>query len=221
MIILYSVYLLNLHFRSAQASVMAPVKSKEAPIKKTCMQEVTIPTLAVQREVALLMWTWEVPRQKYDLLGLPKFARLEPSSTLQDVGLFETQAVPFTCTWYIAGPNGRVLHISPLLQIPGVTLDSWCIDLLHTWHYGPMSTFLIFAIRALLHTDLYRSGNATWLDQEENEKLALLALRSELWMFYKERRAEDPNWSKRGSEAGLLQETTNHIGRPELGAGNL
>ena len=172
-------------------------------------QEVMIWSSDVQREVARLMIYRKSGRgrclqKKHDALGLPKNARLEPSSTLPDVGLFEMQDVPFRCIWYVGGQHGRVLHISPLLRIPGVTLDSWCIDLLHSWHYGPMSTFLTFAIRALLQTDLYRSGNSDFLDREENEKLALLTLRAELWMYYKQRRATDPNWSKQGSEAGLL-----------------
>ena len=128
-------------------------------------QEVMIWSSDVQREVARLMIYRKSGRgrclqKKHDALGLPKNARLEPSSTLPDVGLFEMQDVPFRCIWYVGGQHGRVLHISPLLRIPGVTLDSWCIDLLHSWHYGPMSTFLTFAIRALLQTDLYRSGNS-------------------------------------------------------------
>ena len=78
--------------------------------------------------------------------------------------------------------------------------------MLHTWHYGPMSTSLTFAIRALLNTEIYKPGNSAVLDKEENDKLCLMALKAELWMFYKHRRATDKEWSKKGSEVG--RETT-------------
>ena len=129
-------------------------------------------------------------------------ARLEPSTLLQDVGSFEHKQCPFTCIFYVAGEHGRVLHMSPLLQIPGVSLNTWAIDLLHSWHYGPMSTYLTFTLRALLNTEIYKPGNSAVLDKEENDKLCLMALKAELWMFYKHRRATDKEWSKKGSEVG-------------------
>ena len=129
-------------------------------------------------------------------------ARLEPSTGLPDVGLFENQPCPFDCTFFVGGQHARVLHISPLLRIPGVSLASWCIDILHSWHYGPLSTYLTFVLRALLSTEIYKPGNTAILDKEENEKLCLMALKAELWVFYKQTRASDPEWSKKGSEVG-------------------
>ena len=67
-------------------------------------------------------------------------ARLKPSAALPDVGSFEKQQCPFQCIFFRAVEHARVLHISPLLQIPGVSLGSWCIDLLPSWHYGPRKT---------------------------------------------------------------------------------
>ena len=129
-------------------------------------------------------------------------ARLEPSAALPDVGSFEKQQCPFRCMFFIAGEHARVLHISPLLQIPGVSLGSWAIDLLHSWHYGPLSTYLTFVLRALLSTDIYKPGISVILDKEESDKLCLMALKAELWVHYKYRRSVDPEWSKKGSEAG-------------------
>ena len=64
-------------------------------------------------------------------------------------------------------------------------------------------------IRALLSTEIYKPGNSAVLDKEENDKLCLMALKAELWMFYKHRRATDKEWSKKGSEVG--RETTIRI----------
>ena len=141
-------------------------------------------------------------KKAYPPLGLVKGARLEPSATLVDVSLFETQQTPFDCVFYIAGPNGRVLHQSPLLQIPGVHLSTWCIDLLHTWHYGPMSTYITHTLRLLLSSPIWKPDIPD-LDLEESNKLALMALKAELWTHYKRRRQEDPVWRVKGSEAGF------------------
>ncbi|CAE7679618.1 unnamed protein product [Symbiodinium sp. CCMP2592] len=178
--------------------------------------EVTIPDVDVQQQISKLLHYRKKGRGRgrcllkaFQQLGLPKMARLEPSTLLPDVGSFEQQQCPFSCIFYVAGEHGRVLHVSPLLQIPGVSLSSWCIDLLHTWHYGPMSTYLTFALRALLSTEIYKPGNSAVLDKEENDKLSLMALKAELWMFYKHRRATDKEWSKKGSEVGrkrMIQE---------------
>ena len=137
-------------------------------------------------------------------MGLPAGARLEPSDSLPDIGLFERMQTPFVCTFYVGGLHGRVLHKSPLLRIPGVGLASWSIDLLHSWHFGPMSTYLAFTIRALLTSPIFRPALAAMLDKEECDKLCLLALKAELWTHYKRRRATDVNWSKKGSEVGIV-----------------
>ena len=163
----------------------------------------------MQRQIARILIYRKKQRGRclqkpFQQLNLPKGARLEPSQSLPDIGQFEYQQCPFQCTFYVGGVNGRVLHKSPFLEIPGVTLDTWCIDILHSWHYGPMSTFLTFTIRALLDTDIYQPAIANFLDKEESDKLCLLALKADLWCYYKQRRVEDPLWSKKGSEAGFI-----------------
>ena len=136
----------------------------------------------------------------FPALGLPRGSRLEPSRSLPDVGLFESQQTPFRCQFYVGGERGRVLHDSPFLHIPGVSLGTWNIDLLHSYHFGPMSTFITVAIRRLLKADIWKPS-IVGLDQQELNKLALLSLRAELQTHYKRRRQNDPNWSKKGSEA--------------------
>ena len=125
-------------------------------------------------------------QKHFPALGLRKGNRLEPTSSLPDVGLFESMTTPFVCTFFVGDKNARVLHISPFLRIPGVSLSTWCVDLLHTWHYGPMSTYIAHSIRQLLGTEIYKPG-IEGLDKEESDKLSLLALKAELWMFYKKK----------------------------------
>ncbi|CAE7032303.1 unnamed protein product [Symbiodinium sp. CCMP2592] len=147
-------------------------------------------------------------KQNIPLLGLRKGWRLEPSSSLPDVDDFAKQRCPFSCVFYTGGKDGRVLHLSPFLQIPGVTMNTWCVDVLHTWHYGPMSTFIAHSLRHLLRSPVYRPS-ASDLDKEEADKLALLTLRAELWSYYKRRREndEDGMWRKKGTEVWNLSLT--------------
>ena len=139
-------------------------------------------------------------QQAFEPLGLPKGARLEPSAQVPDVGLFETLECPFVCQFYVGGPHGRVLHDSPFLKIPGVDLSTWCIDLLHSWHFGPLSTYVTVTLQHLLQSPIWKSS-IPGLDKDENSKLSLMALKAELWTHYKNRRNRDPNWKKKGSEA--------------------
>ncbi|CAE7223622.1 unnamed protein product, partial [Symbiodinium sp. KB8] len=137
----------------------------------------------------------------FPLLDLRRGNRLEPSANLLDVDKFMQLTTPFSCTFYTGGPNGRILHQSPSLKIPGVTLDCWCIDVLHTWHFGPLSSYIAHSLRLLLSSPVYRPA-ARDLDKEEADKLALLHLRAELWSFYKRCREadEDGTWRKKGTE---------------------
>ena len=171
-------------------------------------QEVEISDPATQRSIYRLLLYRKKGRGRClrkAFRDLPQGARLEPSAELPDVSLFETKPTPFRCLFYIAGPHARVLHKSPLLEIPGLSLDSWCIDILHTWHYGPMSTYLAYTMRQLLASPIFQPGIAAFLDKEECEKMCLMALKAELWMHCKRRRETDPEWSKKGSEVGVLR----------------
>ena len=173
-------------------------------------QEVTIPNEDVRREVnALLRYgkagRGRVLKQGYRPLALQRGWRLEPSPGLADVDDFNEHRCPFTCTFYTGGKHGRVLHCSPLLQIPGVTLETWCVDILHTWHFGPMSTYITFTLQQLLSTPVWKPG-VQGLEKEDEQKLSLFALRAEMWAYYRRKR-NDPEWQKRGSEARVLKTT--------------
>ena len=166
-------------------------------------QEVTIPDEQMRREVNLLLryqksGRGRVLKNHFPPLGLRRGWRLEPHAAFPDVDDFHTRPCPFVCMFYTGGKDGRVLHVSPLLQIPGVSLDSWCVDILHTWHYGPMSTYITQALQQLLETSIWKPA-VQGLEKEDEQKLALFAMRAELWAYYKRKR-NDPEWKKRGSE---------------------
>ena len=164
----------------------------------------TIPDEGVRREVNALLRYGKAGRGRclktaYRPLALKRGWRLEPDRQNPDVDDFNERECPLTCTFYIGGKHGRVLHCSPFLQIPGVTLETWCVDILHTWHFGPMSTYITFTVQQLLTTPVWKPG-IEGLEKEDEQKLSLYALRAEMWAYYKRKRA-DPEWHRRGSEA--------------------
>ncbi|CAE7222610.1 unnamed protein product [Symbiodinium sp. CCMP2592] len=137
-------------------------------------------------------------------LGLRRGHRLEPSEHLLDVDNFIHLTTPFSCIFYTGGTHGRILHRSPFLRIPGVSIDCWCIDVLHTWHFGPLSSYVAHSLRTLISSPVYQPTSYKDLEKEEADKLALLHLRAELWSFYKRRRESDEDWKRKGSEVWNL-----------------
>ncbi|CAE7376332.1 unnamed protein product, partial [Symbiodinium microadriaticum] len=140
-------------------------------------------------------------RASFPALGLKQGWRLDPSPGLEDVCDFAKKQCPFKCVFFIGGKDARILHVSPFLQIPGVSVETWCVDILHTWHYGPMSTFIAYSLRLLLTTMIYRPAIPD-LEKVEADRLALLCLRAELWTYYKRLRESDSDgsWKAKGSE---------------------
>lgn len=138
-------------------------------------------------------------------LELERGDRLEPSKALPDVADFGLMDVPFVAEfWKSQAPSElRLLHETPLMQLEGSTFEQWCIDLLHTWHLGPVATFIAFVIWFILGSKVCAS--CAHVDTEDGYKLSLIEIRSHLWRFYKEKRAGDPNFRKRGAAVCLKQ----------------
>ena len=134
-------------------------------------------------------------------LGLKKFNRLMPSTSLQDVANFEHTAVPFETSWWLASPDERLLHDCPLVMVPGIGLHAWSLDLMHGWRLGPVQTFVSLALNFCLDSGLW--SPSTNIDANERRKLGLLALKVELFQWYREKR-KDPAWTKKGTEVWNL-----------------
>lgn len=137
--------------------------------------------------------------------GLPLGARIEPSPCLMDVAnLDEETALPIKLTFWVGGSDGRVLHESPLLtMVPGVTVQSWNVDLLHAWVLGCLARFIGLCIHLFVRSGIW-TPKSVHLGSEQKKKLALLHLKTELLDHYARRRKADPEFVKKHSEAIAL-----------------
>ena len=98
----------------------------------------------------------------------------------------------------------RILHETPLFMIPGVTVASWCIDLLHAWHLGPLARYVAMVCWLMIRSRVLVSKACAHLDKETTEKLGLLGIKTLMWAYYKEQRRDDPDWAKKNSEVMLI-----------------
>ena len=131
---------------------------------------------------------------------------------LWDVADFEQKTPPFRVIFWLAPPNARLQHKSPIFSIPNVTVNTWSADILHTWALGPLGSYVALGIWYAFDIGAYASG-LPWLDAEEKQRLQLLSLRSELWQYYKDRRDGDPNWKKTGTQ--ILNITLGMLGKKD------
>ena len=141
---------------------------------------------------------------KVDIPSLDLIAgdRLEPSAALPDVELLPQAALLIQIdVWRCDLKNARVLHESPLLRLPGVGPESFCIDLLHTWHLGPLCQWLGQAAWWLLNSK-FLAGEIPWMSADQNRQLSLLQLKASLHAYYKLRRANDEGWKTKAVASG-------------------
>lgn len=133
-------------------------------------------------------------------LGLPKFARLMPTSSMPDVGKFEHLPVPFLSQWWVASLDARVVHDCPLTSLSGVGLETWSLDLMHGWHLGPMQLLVSLSLNFCLGSGLWAPD--TSMDAGDRKRISLLAIKAELFHWYKSQR-QNSDWHTKGSEAPL------------------
>ena len=105
----------------------------------------------------------------------------------------------------------RVVHSSPLLELEGVGFGSYCIDLLHCWHLGPLADFIGMALWYILDNKLL-FDDIPWLDSAHCHKLGLMQIKSRLTADYRHRRQIDEAWSKKGGRIWNL--TLKMLGKP-------
>ena len=126
--------------------------------------------------------------------------RLRPSRLIRDVADFEDIALrkpllPFRYLfWRVGNPkSARLLHHNPLKDIPGIGMESYAIDILHTWHMGDIPRYCGMAIWAVLRCAAYGADFPPYLFEDDKMHLNLMRLRSsDLWVHYKEMQAADP-----------------------------
>lgn len=173
----------------------------------SAIKVITIPSASMRTKVYQVLgyrkkFRGRVVLQDIPELGLRKHSRLMPTATLPDVSKFEFLEPPFSTSWWVMSPEtGRLLHDNPLMEVSGVTLEALSLDLMHTWHLGPVQILVSLALNFCLDTGFW--APSTNLDAAEKRRLGLYALKAELFQFYREQRA-DPDWNKRGSEEPRL-----------------
>ena len=147
---------------------------------------------------------------------------MEPSPELQDVGKFEEQQIPFSARFWVGSVDGRIIHSCPLIETHGyiLKLDDWSIDKMHTWVLGPLQLYISFAIHFFLATfKIWAGASPQWLDAQQQQQLALNAIKSKLLAYYEKQRRENPDWRTKGTQVcvmlkwGFLQ---GGVGSPEV-----
>ncbi|CAL1136592.1 unnamed protein product [Cladocopium goreaui] len=149
-------------------------------------------------------------------LGLPQWARLMPTPTMPDVASFEFLTVPFKASFWVSPLDFRLTHDCPLMELKGVGLEMWSLDLMHGWHLGPLQLLVSLSLNFCIDSGLWAPD--TGLDAADSRKISLLAIKAELFNFYKIKRS-DPDWVGKSSEVWNL--TLGMLGsedHPSLGA---
>ena len=136
-------------------------------------------------------------------LGLLAGDRLEPSSSVMDVGAFKFLETPFVATFWRMKDEDRLIHNSPLWCIPGFGLKTLTIDALHTWVFGPLAFYTGFVLRFCLVHRVW-CQDLPYIDSEEYMRLNLLRCRADLWSYYYHRRRDGSDWTRHGSEVWNL-----------------
>jgi len=120
-------------------------------------------------------------------LALEKGDRLEPSSSLPDVAMFEAKrSYPFTVTFWRRSRETACRHRNPLLLVPGVGPELLVIDVLHCICLGIAQSYLAAVIWLLITSNVWKIHASTTIDSfEEN---AVLRLHHDIMDFYATRR---------------------------------
>ena len=134
----------------------------------------------------------------FPTLGLKKGSRLLPTAEIPDVGQFEFLTPPFTTSWWVGADDARLVHDCPLLQLSGVGLEMWSLDIIHSWHLGPLQLLVSLAFNFCLDSGIW-APTSTGLDAAEKRKLSLFAIKAELFQFYRDQK-KDPSWVGKSSE---------------------
>ena len=133
-------------------------------------------------------------------LGLCRGWRLEATSSLPDVGKLEAAEPPLDILFWTADTDARLVHTNPLFRLEGVSLSTWSIDVMHAWHLGPMQQHISLTVHACIDSGVF-APRTVHMDAAGVREVSLLAIKAELFQFYKELRSSDPEWKNKGSEA--------------------
>ena len=78
--------------------------------------------------------------------------RLEPTETMVDVHAFDKcRHFPLRVRFWRTTASVAVVHRNPLLSVPGVTVLSFLIDILHVAYLGPVQSWEVCVCVVVAH----------------------------------------------------------------------
>jgi hypothetical protein len=100
-----------------------------------------------------------------DSLNLKAGDRLEPCVGLRNIAELELKPTPFTCLFWRGTSSDRITHASPLMNIEGVSLEIYGVDMLHTWALGCVQVYVGFVLWHFVRSRVLGSG-VEWMSAE-------------------------------------------------------
>ncbi len=123
------------------------------------------------------------------LLGLRAGDRLEPSLDLTDVSQFEKLVPPFLVLFWRPANESMAKHRCPVFSIPGVSVVSIALDMLHCLNLGVFKAYCAVALWTCMLADVFRVGRS---NAHGNYALSIRRLRTALFAWYAEQRSSRP-----------------------------
>ena len=90
---------------------------------------------------------------------------------------FEETRTPFAAVFWSTKKQGRITRPCPVMDIPGASLSLICIDLLHTWHLGPLARLAALIFHSVIESTAYNERFG-YLSAEEWRSTGILRLRT-------------------------------------------
>ena len=135
-------------------------------------------------------------------LGLRRNDRLEPDSFFQDVADFDTVTVwPVRASFWRRTEETRVKHRNYLFRPDlGISIDSICIDTLHTLYLGPVLDWVAKVMWSIVRVNAH---NVPGTGIAQTLPLIAMRLRNDLQEFYRDWKRRNP-----GEDITELEELT-------------
>ena len=155
------------------------------------MSEIVITLSKRDRDTLLPLLAYSFTRRgRYLVRDLPdwnlaKYDVLQPGHDLWDIGQLEyVEQFPCRVVFWRQRDDAMVLHRFPLFDLPlGISLDTICIDQMHTLNLGVYQAFCLHSLWVLIKANVWRVG--AHLGDRDSWALSCEHIRGELTAFYK------------------------------------
>ena len=166
------------------------------------MSEIVITLSKRDRDTLLPLLAYSFTRRnRYLVRDLPdwnlaKCDVLQPGHDLWDIGQLEyVEQFPCRVVFWRQRDDAMVLHRFPLFDLPlGISLDTICIDQMHTLNLGVYQAFCLHSLWVLIKANVWRVG--AHLGDRDSWALSCEHIRGELTAFYKRMKTTYPDLSE-------------------------